>query len=83
MQATTLRALEFDLVAAVVRSYAVTPLGGRRLDQLTPSSDPIRVAEALDLTGEALLLLQDHQGLPLRAGEAVSAALDVLPLPTK
>ncbi len=81
MQATTLRALEFDLVAAVVRSYAVTPLGGRRLDQLTPSSDPIRVAEALDLTGEALLLLQDHQGLPLRAGEAVSAALDVLPLP--
>ena len=78
MHFTTLRALEFDLIAAVVRSYAVTPMGSRRLDQLTPSVDPVKVAEALDLTGEALLLLQDHQGLPLRAGEAVSAALDGL-----
>ncbi|HTV03658.1 MAG TPA: hypothetical protein VMF13_24105, partial [Luteitalea sp.] len=80
MQSTTLRALEFDLVAAVVRSYAVTPLGTRRLDQLAPSTDPVRVAEALDLTGEALLLLQDHQTLPLRAGEAVNGALEALPI---
>ncbi len=78
MQTTTLRALEFDQIAAVVRTYAVTPLGGRRLEQATPSTDPVRVAEALDLTGEAILLLQDHQALPLRAGEAVGAALDGL-----
>lgn len=78
MHPTTLRALEFDLIAAVVRSYAVTPMGARQLDQLTPSADPVRVAEGLDLTGEALLLLQDHQSLPLRAGEAVSGALDGL-----
>jgi DNA mismatch repair protein MutS2 len=78
MYATTLRALEFDQVAAVVRSYAVTPLGAHALERLTPSTEPIRVAEALDLTGEAVLLLQDHQAFPLRAGEAVSAALDGL-----
>ncbi|BCS35622.1 endonuclease MutS2 [Luteitalea sp. TBR-22] len=80
MHAPTLRALEFDQIAAVVRSYAVTPLGAQRLDRLVPSTDPVRVAGALDLTGEALLLLQDHQALPLRGGEAVAAALDGLAL---
>ena len=80
MHVTTLRALEFDKIAAVVRSYAVTPLGARRLERLTPSTEPVRVAEGLDLTGEAILLLQDHQALPLRAGEAVNAALDGLAL---
>lgn len=80
MHASTLRALEFDKIAAVVRSYAVTPLGARRLAQLTPSTDPVRVAGSLDLTGEALLLLQDHQALPLRAGEGVGLALDGLAL---
>ncbi len=80
MHASTLRALEFDQIAAVVRSYAVTPMGGRELDRLVPSNEPIRVAEGLDLTGEAVLLLQDHQALPLRAGEAVGAALDGLAL---
>ncbi len=78
MHTTTLRALEFDLIAAVVRSYAVTPMGGQQLGDLAPSTEPGRVAAALDLTGEALLLLQDHQALPLRAGEAVSGALDGL-----
>ncbi len=78
MHATTLRALEFDLIAAVVRSYAVTPAGACRLEQLTPSVDPVKVADALDLTGEAQLLLQDHQTLPLRAGEAVAGAVDGL-----
>jgi DNA mismatch repair protein MutS2 len=80
MHLTTLRALEFDQIAAVVRSYAVTPLGARRLDRLTPSTEPVRVAEGLDLTAEAMLLLQDHQSLPLRAGEAVTGALDGLAL---
>ena len=78
MHASTLRALEFDLVAAVVRSYAVTPMGARQLERLTPSTEPVRVAGALDLTGEALLLLQDHQALPLRAGDDLSGALDAL-----
>jgi DNA mismatch repair protein MutS2 len=80
MQPTTLRALEFDQIVAVVRSYAVTPMGARRLDHLVPSVDPIRVAGGLDLTSEALLLLQDHQALPLRAGEAVAEAVDGLAL---
>lgn len=78
MHSTTLRALEFDLIGAVVRSYAVTPMGAGRLDRLAPSADPVQVAAGLDLTGEALLLLQDHQALPLRAGDAVSGALDGL-----
>ncbi len=78
MHTSTLRALEFDKIAAVVRSYAVTPMGGLELAGLEPSDEPGRVAESLDLTGEAVLLLQDHQALPLRAGEAVGAALDGL-----
>ncbi|MCC6165255.1 MAG: Smr/MutS family protein [Acidobacteria bacterium] len=78
MQATTLRALEFDQIAAVVRSYAVTPFGAARLERLTPSTEPVRVAEALDLTGEAILLLQDHQTLPLRGNETVQGAIDGL-----
>ncbi|WP_291984813.1 Smr/MutS family protein [Luteitalea sp.] len=80
MHVTTLRALEFDQIAAVVRSYAVTPLGAQRLAGLVPSTEPVRVAESLDLTGEALLLLQDHQSWPLRGGEAVAGALDGLAL---
>jgi DNA mismatch repair protein MutS2 len=33
------------------------------------------VDEMLDLTGEAILLLQDHPGLPLRAGDDLEATL--------
>lgn len=78
MHAATLRALEFDQIAAVVRSYALTPLAVRRLEQLVPSTEPARVAEGLDLTGEALLLLQGQAGLPLRAGADIEGALEGL-----
>lgn len=75
MDAASLRALEFDQIAAVVRSYAVTPLGAFRLEQLEPSSDRRKVDEMLDLTGEAVLLLQDHPGLPLRASDDLESTL--------
>jgi DNA mismatch repair protein MutS2 len=75
MDAASLRALEFDQIASVVRSYAVTPLGAFRLEQLEPSSDRRKVDEMLDLTGEAVLLLQDHPGLPLRASDDLESTL--------
>lgn len=75
MDAASLRALEFDQIAAVVCSFAVTPLGAARLEQLEPSSDRRMVEEMLDLTGEAMLLLQDHPGLPLRAGDDLESTL--------
>jgi DNA mismatch repair protein MutS2 len=78
MDAASLRALEFDQIAAVVRSYAVTPMGAFRLDHLEPSGDRRRVDEMLDLTGEAMLLLQDHPGLPLRAGDELESTLAAL-----
>ncbi len=78
MDEASSRALEFDQIVAVVRSYAVTPLGACRLGGLEPSPDRASVDEMLDLTGEAMLLLQDHPGLPLRAGEGLEATLDGL-----
>ncbi len=78
MDTASLRALEFDQIAAVVRSHAVTPLGAARLADLEPSGDRREVEAMLDLTGEAVLLLQDHPGLPLRAGEDLEPTLDAL-----
>lgn len=78
MDAASLRALEFDQIAAVVCSYAVTPLGADRLEHLAPSGDRAVVEERLDLTGEAVLLLQDHPGLPLRAGDDLESTLGAL-----
>jgi DNA mismatch repair protein MutS2 len=75
MDAPTRRALEFDQVAAVVRSHAATPLGAARLDRAEISTDRETTEHWLDLTGEAILLLQDHQGLPLRADEALEQTL--------
>ncbi len=78
MDAASLRALEFDQIAAVVRSHAVTPLGAARLDDLRPSGLRQDVEAMLDLTGEAVLLLQDHPGLPLRANDDLEPTLDAL-----
>jgi len=67
MHPGTLKALEFDRVVAALRSLALTPLGEAELAQTTPSSDPHVVTDRLALTTEAVRLLTDAPGFPLRA----------------
>lgn len=54
MNDATLQALEFDRIAAAVRSLALTPLGAAALDRLAPATDAGRVAAALAATGEGV-----------------------------
>ncbi|MCU0255299.1 MAG: Smr/MutS family protein [Vicinamibacterales bacterium] len=75
MHPPTLKALEFDRIVSVVRSLALTPLGDRRLAALAPSTDPLVVTEALATTSEAVRLLTDAPGIPLRAPGDLDEAL--------
>ena len=67
MHPGTLKALEFDRVIAALRSLALTPLGEAELGLTAPSSDPDVVIDRLALTTEAVRLLTDAPGFPLRA----------------
>ncbi len=80
MHPPTLKALEFDRIVSVVRSLALTPLGDRRLAALAPSPDARAVAEAQAATSEAVRLLTDAPGIPLRAPADLDEALDALVL---
>ena len=57
MHAGALRALEFDRIVAVIRGFAQTPQGERRLAQLRPESEPSSVAAALAATSETVRFL--------------------------
>lgn len=80
MHPPTLKALEFERIVSVVRSLALTPLGERRLAALAPSTDPREVAEAQATTSEAVRLLTDAPGIPLRAPADLEDALGGLVL---
>jgi DNA mismatch repair protein MutS2 len=74
------RALEFDRIVAVVRGQAATPLGRDGADRLAPDDDPARVARQLAVTLEAVRLLDETPGLPLRAAEQLPEVLEALAL---
>lgn len=78
MQPGTLKALEFDRIAAVVRTLALTPLGAARLANLAPRTDPRRVETLLAQTSEAVAFLTDHAGLPLHAPADFQTTLTAL-----
>src|SRR5262245_49078945 len=67
MQASVLRALEFDRIVEVVRSYALTPMGDDKLARLAPATDPTVVAQQLTATSEAARYLSAHGLFPIRA----------------
>jgi DNA mismatch repair protein MutS2 len=67
MHPATLKALEFDLVVAALRSLALTPLGDERLGALVPDTGRSAVADSLALTAEGVRFLTDAPGFPLRA----------------
>ena len=78
MHPGTLQALEFDRIVRVVRGFALTPLGTRRLGSLRPLTDPRRVAAAQAATSEATRYLTDHGAFPLAAPADLEATLSAL-----
>jgi DNA mismatch repair protein MutS2 len=73
-----LRALEFDRIVEVVQSFAVTPLGLSRLGELSPATDPQRVAYLLSTTTEAAKYLQANGPFPLTAPSEIAVILSAL-----
>lgn len=78
MHPPTLKALEFDRIVAAVRGLALTPLGEVQLAELTPATDQPMVEAALATTTEAVRLLTDAPGIPLRAPADLDDALEGL-----
>ncbi len=63
----TLQALEFDRVAAAVRSLALTPLGTTALGRLAPATDADKVASTLSATSEGVAYLEANAPFGLDA----------------
>ena len=78
MQSAALRALEFDRVVEMVRSFAMTPMGDERLARLSPSGDPQKVAQLLAATTETAKYLAANGLFPLRAASEMPQILAAL-----
>jgi len=78
MHAGGLRALEFDRIVAALRSFALTPPGAERLEDLVPESEPGAVRELLAATSEAVRFLADNAVFPLRAPEDLDQIVGLL-----
>lgn len=72
------RTLEFDRIVEAVVGLALTPLGAAALSELEPSTDPKVVVAQQDATTETVTFLERHPLFPLRAGDALPAALEGL-----
>ena len=80
MNASALRALEFDRIVEVLTGLAVTPTGREALASVSPVDDPSDVARLQRETSEVVRFLADHQGFPLRAPSDLEAIIDALGL---
>ena len=78
MQPGALRALEFDRIVEAVQGFAVTPMGAKRLGELTPSTDPATVAQQLAATTESVRYIASQGTLPLRASDELPGILEAL-----
>src|SRR5690349_16236734 len=78
MQAGTLRALEFDRIAAAVTRLAQTPPGADRLSRLHPADDVDAVSRALATTSEAARFLSGTGEIALRAPSELDAIVEAL-----
>jgi DNA mismatch repair protein MutS2 len=78
MNASALRALEFDRIVSVVAGLAVTPTGQDRLSELAPLVEAGPVVAAQKATSEGARFLVEHQGFPLRAPSDLEAIIDAL-----
>ncbi|MPZ16837.1 MAG: hypothetical protein GEV06_02800 [Luteitalea sp.] len=78
MSPGTLRTLEFDRIVQVVRTFALTPLGARRVSTLQPATETVQVLRGLALTREVVAFHDEAGGFPLRANEGLDQALAAL-----
>jgi len=78
MHAGALAALEFNRIVEAVGTFALTPLGARRLRALRPHTDPRRVAALLAATSEVLRYLEAGGEVALRAPDDLEALLAAL-----
>ena len=78
MNASALRALEFDRIVSVVTGLAVTTLGRDRLDDLHPLTTTADVVAAQRATTEGTRFLADYPGFPLRAPSDLGEIVDAL-----
>jgi DNA mismatch repair protein MutS2 len=78
MNASALKALEFDRIVSVVTSLAVTTLGRDRLADLHPLTTTGEVLAAQRTTTEGTRFLADHPGFPLRAPSDLGEIIDAL-----
>src|SRR5438477_52036 len=74
MQPTALRALEFDRVVEMVRTFAMTPMGDERISRLAPSPDPQKVAQLLAATTETAKYLAANGLFPLRSASVYESS---------
>src|SRR5215471_4930790 len=75
MQATALRALEFDRIREALAHEALTPLGRARAVALEPSGDAAEVARRLALTAESVAFVRDDGSLAVSAPEDLEVIL--------
>lgn len=78
MQASTLRALEFDRIREILAQHAATPLGRARALDLEPATDFAEVAAGLALTTEGLQFANASGSLGLWAPDDLDATLETL-----
>jgi DNA mismatch repair protein MutS2 len=78
MHSGTLRALEFDRVREALASFALTPMGAARLEQLEPKTGRRDVEVGLAETSEGVRLLADGGGVPLHAPSDLEDTLEAL-----
>ena len=67
MHENTIRALEFDRIVEVVRSFALTPLGAARLAGLRPHTDLDSARAALAATTECVAYVESNGPIGLEA----------------
>jgi len=78
MNASALKALEFDRIVSVVTGLAVTSLGRDRLVDLHPLTTTAEVLAAQRATTEGTRFLADYPGFPLRAPSDLGEIIDAL-----
>ena len=78
MNASALKALEFDRIVSVVTGLAVTSLGRDRLVDLHPLTTTAEVLAAQRATTEGTRFLADYPGFPLRAPADLGEIIDAL-----
>ncbi len=78
LRQTTLQALEYEAVLALLAERTHTPLGRRLAEQLRPMTDPEAIRRQLRLVSDAVRYLSEHAGFGLAGVADPTEALRLL-----